>query len=74
MQPNTPFSAKSKTFRLFSFGGEKGIRTLEYIPALHDFQSCAFDQLSHLSRTYLFIIPPVSSHHSHGIYKRLTVE
>ena len=31
------------------FGGEKGIRTLEYIPALHDFQSCAFDQLSHLS-------------------------
>ena len=33
------------------FGGEKGIRTLEYIPALHDFQSCAFDQLSHLSKS-----------------------
>ena len=23
---------------VFIFGGEKGIRTLEYIPALHDFQ------------------------------------
>ena len=30
-------------------GGERGIRTLERIPPLHDFQSCAFDQLSHLS-------------------------
>ena len=37
---------------VFIFGGEKGIRTLEYIPALHDFQSCAFDQLSHLSTVY----------------------
>ena len=37
---------------VFIFGGEKGIRTLEYIPALHDFQSCAFDQLSHLSMVY----------------------
>ena len=36
-------------------GGEKGIRTLEYIPALHDFQSCAFDQLSHLSTGLLKI-------------------
>ena len=38
------------------FGGEKGIRTLEYIPALHDFQSCAFDQLSHLSTVYNLLI------------------
>ena len=37
-------------------GGEKGIRTLEYIPALHDFQSCAFDQLSHLSTVYNLLI------------------
>ena len=34
---------------LFLFGGEKGIRTLDTVPRIHDFQSCAFDQLSHLS-------------------------
>ena len=33
----------------FLFGGEKGIRTLDTVPRIHDFQSCAFDQLSHLS-------------------------
>ena len=31
------------------FGGEKGIRTLGDVSATHDFQSCALDQLSHLS-------------------------
>ncbi len=31
------------------FGGEKGIRTLVTVPRKHDFQSCALDQLSHLS-------------------------
>ena len=36
--------------RLFS-GGEKGIRTLDTVPRIHDFQSCALDQLSHLSMT-----------------------
>ena len=35
---------------VFLFGGERGIRTLERFHPLHDFQSCAFDQLSHLSR------------------------
>lgn len=30
-------------------GGEKGIRTLDTVPRIHDFQSCALDQLSHLS-------------------------
>ena len=33
----------------FLFGGEKGIRTLDTVPRIHDFQSCALDQLSHLS-------------------------
>ncbi len=31
------------------FGGKMGIRTPERCNTLHDFQSCAFDQLSHLS-------------------------
>ena len=30
-------------------GGERGIRTLDTVPRIHDFQSCALDQLSHLS-------------------------
>ena len=29
-------------------GAEKEIRTLDDVPAIHDFQSCALDQLSHL--------------------------
>ena len=33
----------------YFIGGEKGIRTLDTVPRIHDFQSCAFDQLSHLS-------------------------
>ena len=33
----------------FLYGGEKGIRTLDTVPRIHDFQSCALDQLSHLS-------------------------
>ena len=37
--------SKSRCF----FGGEKGIRTLDTVPRIHDFQSCALDQLSHLS-------------------------
>ena len=42
-----------------SVGGEKGIRTLDTISSIHDFQSCALDQLSHLSmgcsgRVHLF--------------------
>ena len=43
---------RNKHYALHSayfFGGETGIRTLETLPRLHDFQSCAFDQLSHLS-------------------------
>ena len=34
----------------FSFGAEKGIRTLVTVPRKHDFQSCALDQLSHLCK------------------------
>lgn len=33
----------------FSYGGEKGIRTPDRVTPIHDFQSCAFDQLGHLS-------------------------
>ena len=33
-------------------GGEKGIRTLDTVPRIHDFQSCALDHLSHLSTFY----------------------
>ena len=36
--------------RDFSFGAEKGIRTLVTVPRKHDFQSCALDQLSHLCK------------------------
>ena len=35
--------------RWYFCGGEKGIRTLDTISSIHDFQSCALDQLSHLS-------------------------
>ena len=38
-----------RSYGAIFFGGETGIRTLETLPRLHDFQSCAFDQLSHLS-------------------------
>jgi|O1105metagenome_2_1110794.scaffolds.fasta_scaffold127290_1 hypothetical protein len=31
------------------YGGEIEIRTLERRKPLHDFQSCSFDQLGHLS-------------------------
>ena len=34
-------------------GGEGGIRTLETLSRLHDFQSCALDQLGDFSRRYL---------------------
>ena len=41
---------KRPTYRLAVFhGGERGIRTLGTIASTHDFESCAFDQLSHLS-------------------------
>ena len=35
--------------RDFFVGGEKGIRTPDRVTPIHDFQSCAFDQLGHLS-------------------------
>ena len=35
-------------YRRFFDGAERGIRTLDTIPRIHDFQSCALDQLSHL--------------------------
>ena len=43
---------KQKSLRKkgFSFGAEKGIRTLVTVPRKHDFQSCALDQLSHLCK------------------------
>ena len=37
----------------FYRGAEKGIRTLDTVPRIHDFQSCALDQLSHLCTAYL---------------------
>ena len=33
-------------------GGEREIRTLGTFDSSHDFQSCALDQLSHLSMTF----------------------
>ena len=44
-------SAKTKNHHIggFCFGGEGGIRTLERFYPLHDFQSCALDQLSDFS-------------------------
>ncbi len=35
-------------------GGEGEIRTLEPVSGLHDFQSCALDQLGDFSRSFLF--------------------
>ena len=51
----SPFSFMPKSKnpfkrRDFSFGAEKGIRTLVTVPRKHDFQSCALDQLSHLCK------------------------
>ena len=43
-------------------GGEIEIRTLERLPPLHDFQSCSFDQLGHLS----VFVEPVPSKRSPG--------
>ena len=44
---NQGFYAMRKSL---DFGGERGIRTLgTRFVGTHDFQSCAFDQLSHLS-------------------------
>ena len=56
-------------------GGEKGIRTLDDIPAIHDFQSCAFDQLSHLSTHAAYCSRPAQSclnmiHHFFALCKR----
>ena len=39
------------------FGGKMGIRTPERFYTLHDFQSCALDQLSHLSICFSFVLP-----------------
>ena len=44
------------------FGGEKGIRTLDTVPRIHDFQSCALDQLSHLSTAICSIRYAFSAH------------
>ena len=41
---------KAPLLGTFLFGAEKGIRTLVTVPRKHDFQSCAFDQLSHLCK------------------------
>ena len=53
--PSNPFlfhyiNKKSTLLGTFLFGAEKGIRTLVTVPRKHDFQSCAFDQLSHLCK------------------------
>lgn len=51
----TPFMQRKKRSNTivsnlcFSYGGEKGIRTPDRVTPIHDFQSCAFDQLGHLS-------------------------
>ena len=40
----------------FKCGGERGIRTLgAAINSTHDFQSCSFSQLGHLSAIYSFL-------------------
>lgn len=49
----TKTSQNLSVLRGFS-GGKMGIRTPERFYTLHDFQSCALDQLSHLS-TYSFV-------------------
>ena len=47
-----PCSANKKRHRVVSFfvGGEGEIRTLEPCYGLHDFQSCALDQLGEFSK------------------------
>ena len=50
LQAHNSAVSAMKTDIAFS-GGEKGIRTLDTVARIHDFQSCAFDQLGHLSTT-----------------------
>jgi S-adenosylmethionine:diacylglycerol 3-amino-3-carboxypropyl transferase len=35
-------AVKGKVWTLRTFGGERGIRTLDRLSSIHDFQSCAF--------------------------------
>ena len=44
---------KSNNFKAFRVGGEGEIRTLEPCYRLHDFQSCALDQLGDFSKCFL---------------------
>ena len=56
-ETNSPCLALGQTgTALVPCGGEIEIRTLERLPPLHDFQSCSFDQLGHLS----VFVEPVS--------------
>ena len=51
LRPSNLFKSQTKNHPMgwFLFGGEGEIRTLERFYPLHDFQSCALDQLSDFS-------------------------
>jgi hypothetical protein len=49
-QPFQGWALPTELMVLKKYGGQSGIRTHETsYPRLHDFQSCSFDQLGHLS-------------------------
>ncbi len=49
--PLSAFCQQKSTHKgCYFVGAERGIRTLDTIPSIHDFQSCALDQLSHLCK------------------------
>ena len=50
--PSSKQKIRPRRGRIFC-GAERGIRTLDTIPGIHDFQSCALDQLSHLCTAFL---------------------
>ena len=68
--PRQEESGKTLGFCRLSYGGEKGIRTLVTVPRKHDFQSCALDQLSHLSAMRLACSCPTIIHHFEQLCKR----
>ena len=54
LEPCSPPTKKTGTRPVFFVGGESEIRTLEPCYRLHDFQSCALDQLGEFSILFIF--------------------
>ena len=52
-QKSLAIPLKARNYKAFCVGGEGEIRTLEPCYRLHDFQSCALDQLGDFSKIYL---------------------